>query len=307
MDAILNPTTEFFFFEEQPIIDKNEGKKISMWISDQDIVRPSTNILLKEKLDPGMYLVDANRDLGVFCKKISFCSDKLFLFSNSIINSLVDEINIFWSKTDIYKTNNLIHKRGILLEGVPGTGKTSLISLLSNEIISKGGVVFKLDGQKNIIPYVSFIKDSFRKIQPDTPIITIIEDIDEFDEYLPELLDFLDGKNHIEHHVILSTSNNTEEIDDTLLRPSRIDLRIEIGLPDKTVRREYFKFKNVPEDILDELVSKSKDLSIADLKEVYICIFLLDYSIEDAFNKVLNVKEKRNYLDKRSKVSSLSI
>lgn len=303
--------TQIFFMEaevEQELPStSNADKKVSLWISEQEYIRPSTNTMIQVKLDPGMYIVDVSREMGIYCKKVEAYSDELFLFSNSVITDLIKEINVFWSKADLYKENRLVHKRGILLEGFPGTGKTSIISLLSQEIINKGGIVFKVTSPKNLAFYIPFIRDSFRKIQPDTPIITIIEDIDEYDDYNTELLDFLDGKNHVEHHVVISTTNNTEDIDDTLLRPSRIDLRVEVELPSKKVREEYFKFKKVPEDKIDELVKKSKEFSLADLKELYICIFLLGYTVDNAIAKISVVKEKKNYLEKDSNKNTLSI
>ena len=304
MDTFLNEM--IFTIEEEPP-RSNHDIKVSLWITEQDIIRPSTNIAIQSKLDPGMYVIDMTRDLGVFCKKTDICSDELFVFSNSVIVDLNAEIELFWSKSDLYKQNKLVHKRGILLEGFPGTGKTSIISLLSRQIIDKGGIVFKIAGPKNLMYYIPFIKESFRKIQPETPIITIIEDIDEYEDYNIELLDFLDGKSHIEHHVVIATTNNTEGIDDTLLRPSRIDLRIEVELPTEEIREEYFRFKKVPEESIDKLVEKSEGFSIADLKELYICIFLLGYPIDKAVDKIAITKEKKNYLENSSKNNSLSI
>jgi len=312
MDTILNTmeeTQQFFIIEAEEVPQQvsQHDKKVSLWVSEQEFIRPSTNTIIHAKLEPGMYVVDVSREMGIFCKKIEAYSDELFLFSNSVIIDLISEINTFWSKANLYKENKLVHKRGILLEGFPGTGKTSIISLLSQEIIDKGGIVFKVTGPKNLLYYVPFIRDSFRKIQPDTPIITIIEDIDEYDDYSSELLDFLDGKNHINHHVVIATTNNTEDIDDTLLRPSRIDLRIEVELPSKKVRTEYFKFKKVPDEKIKELVNKSTEFSLADLKELYICVFLLDYTMDSAVEKISVIKEKKNYLEKDSKNISLSI
>ena len=283
-DSFSNETEEI---EEQPI---------SIWIKEKDIIRPSPNLSILQKLDPGVYTVDISREIGFFCKKIEPISDELFVFSDSIIQSLMSEISMFWDKKDLYNKNNLIHKRGILLEGYPGTGKTSIISLLSKEVIDRGGVVFKVSGYRNLDIYIDFLINGFRKIQPDTPIVTILEDIDSYRDAEEMILDFLDGKTNINHHIIISTTNNTENIPDTFLRPSRIDLKVEIPLPNEITRREYFTHKEVPENDIEELVSKSNNFSLADLKELYICIYLLDYTIDEAINKISSPREKKNYL-----------
>ena len=298
MAPVLNQP-QFFILEDLLNDDdtSQEVKTVSVWVKDKDIIRASTDISLLKRIDPGIYTVDYSKDYGYFCKKIDVKSDELFVFSDSITQGLLDEIDLFWSKAEIYKQNNLIHKRGILLEGFPGTGKSSIISILSSEIIRRGGVVFKISGYRNLDHYIEFVRSSFRKIQPDTPIITILEDLDQYEDVEIELLDFLDGKTHLDHHVIIATTNNTEIIPDTFLRPSRIDLKIEVPLPCEKTRQEYFSFKNVPEQNIPELVEKSEGFSLADLKELYICIYLLDYSVEDAVRKISSPREKKNYLN----------
>lgn len=281
--------------------------EISMWIKDQNIFKPSTDISVLPRLEPGVYTADYSRDIGYYCRKLQSNSDELFVFSDSITENLLSEINLFWEKKDKYKEQKLIHKRGILLEGYPGTGKSSIITLLSAEIIKRGGVVFKVSNFRNLDAYINFMRIGFRKIQPETPIITILEDIDQYEEVDVELLDFLDGKTHINHHVLIATTNNTENIPDTFLRPSRLDLKIEIPLPSAQTRREYFKFKNVPEELIEDLVVQSELCSLADLKEIYICIFLLDYSIEEAIQKVTSPKEKKNYLNQPSRSFKMGI
>lgn len=282
--------------EDDEDFDLSEDALVSMWVKDRDLIKPTTDITLLKQIPSGIYTAEFNRDIGFFCRKLETNTDELFLFTNSITQNLLQEINLFWDKKDVYKTNNLVHKRGILLEGGPGVGKSSIVTLLCQEVINKGGVVFKVTSYKNLGDYLGFIRTGFRRIQPNTPIITILEDIDQYGEVETELLDFLDGKTHIEHHVVIATTNNTEDIPDTFLRPSRLDLKILIDLPNELVRKEYFIFKKVPEEIIKELVEKSEGCSLADLKEIYICIFLLDYNIEKAISQVTTPREKKNYL-----------
>lgn len=155
-------------------------EKASQWIKEAGILRPSGNLTTQNKLNPGIYKVEVSREYGLYCKLVETKSDKLFIFSDSIIDDLLEEINTFWEKRDLYKENNLMHKRGILLEGYPGTGKSSIIAMLSNEIIKRKGIVFIVSGPGNLNLFVEFIVGNFREIEPNTPIITIIEDIDKY-------------------------------------------------------------------------------------------------------------------------------
>lgn len=299
MAAVLGEQQLFFVIEEEPTEEDMEFReKDTLWVIDGEIIQPSTTLTLQRKLHPGVYRVDLSKDRGIFCKKISTTSDELFTFSDSKIPDLLEQISLFWDKAEAYKENKLIHKRGILLEGYPGTGKSSIITLLCDNLIKRNGIIFNITDSSNLSIYTSFIKNSFRHIEPDTPIITIIEDIDKYEES-SVILDFLDGKSQIDHHLVIATTNNTKQIPDSFLRPSRIDLQIEVSLPNENTRREYFKNKNVNEELLEILVEKTDTCSLADLKEVYITMFLLDYTLDVAIDKVKNPQNKKDFSSKR--------
>lgn len=291
--------------------DEEENNKIyeddSIWIKDGDVYRGSTNVKLEKKINPGVYVADLNRENGLFCKKLDSSSDNLFKFTDSSVNLIMEEIKSFWGKTNRYKEEKLIHKRGILMYGYPGTGKTSTIELLSNDLIERGGVVFKVDGPSNLPTHINFLKYSFRQIEPNTPVITIIEDIDKYSDYETELLDFLDGKSQIDHHVVLMTTNDTTNLPNNLLRPSRVDLKVNVPLPDESIRREFLEFKKVPEKDIDELVNLTDKFSIADLKEVFICRYLLDYSVEGTISKIKENMEKQSFMDNSLTNSEMGI
>ena len=304
MAPILDDAPQLFVLEdfiemhrENSREEEDDDNKVSIWVKTGDIIRASIDEEKFEKLEPGVYTVDYSRDAGLYIKQMDVKSDELFVFSDSITTKLMEEINMFWDKADRYKENKLIHKRGILLEGYPGTGKSSIISILSKEIMNRGGVVFKITGSRNLDHYVEFLRTCFRKVQPDTPVITILEDLDQYEDVEMELLDFLDGKTHLDHHVVIATTNNTQVIPDTFLRPSRIDLKIEVPLPCETTRKEYFEHKNVPSADIAELVEKSNEFSLADLKELYISIYLLDYSVDEAVAKITVPRDKKSYME----------
>lgn len=292
------------FVESEPDLSED---KVSMWVKDKDYYIPSTDISVTRELPPGIYQVDYSNDRGYFCKPIKIETDELFIFTDSITTNLLEEIENFWNKETLYKEKKLVHKRGILLSGFAGTGKTTMINMLSKELIDRGGVVFKIYGIKNLSYYIDFMKHGFRKIQPKTPIITILEDIDQYQDIESELLDFLDGQYHLNHHLIIATSNNTENIPDTFLRPSRLDLKIEVDYPSEQTREEFFRNKEVPENDLSELVKATKECSLADLKEVYICVYLLDYTVEEALTQVLDPTEKKNYLERKYKKTKIGL
>ena len=107
---------QLIFFDQ--VLDTEEGnpqlesnhETVSIWIKDKSIIRASTDVTMMSTIESGVYTVDYHRDIGYFCKKMDVKSDELFIFSDSITQKLIDEIQLFWNKADLYKENQLIHK-----------------------------------------------------------------------------------------------------------------------------------------------------------------------------------------------------
>lgn len=305
MDSILSNQL-FFALQEDPEPEDEAPEKVSTWVVEGDMIRPSVSLGLLPKIHSGVYKVEVSREIGYYCKKINVDSDELFLFENSIVPDIISEVSRFWDKAEEYKANKVIHKRGMLFFGYPGCGKTSIISLLCNELIQRKGVIFSISGPENLQYYVTFMKNYFRQIEPQTPIITIIEDIDTYSDS-PIILDFLDGKSQIEHHLVIATTNNTKNIPSSFTRPSRIDLKVEVPYPDEETRKEYLKQKKFDPSKLDEVASLTDSFSFADLKELFIAVTLLDYTIEDAIKKILSKDIKKDYSSSRLKINTLGL
>ena len=179
-----------------------------------------------------------------------------------------------------------------------------------DDLIKKyNGVVLLINNVNDFTKVYDFLKSTFRRIEPSTFVITIIEDIDKLAEtlILPELLDFLDGKASIEHHLVIATSNNTSEIPDALLRVSRLDRRFYIGYPSKITRKEYFINKGIEEDLLEEYINQSEDLTISELKELYIGTYILGNPFNEVIDQILNPCEKKDYSVKGSSVKQIEI
>jgi len=121
------------------------------------------------------------------------------------------------------------------------------------------------------------------------------------------ILDFMDGKSNLNNHVFITTSNDLSEIPDTYIRPSRIDYRIEIPLPDSETRKEYFTNMKVPENDLGYLVTNTENFSLADLKELWISIYILKKEISDSINQLKFPKQKINYLSSNPKENKFGL
>lgn len=280
--------------------ESEQKQNFSMWIDYKNDYVPAVNLKTTEKIPSGVYKVTYSRD-DYHIIPIEINTDELYRFSEDFTDTILKEVEKFWDRKDIYKKYNFTHKRGLLLVGAPGNGKTACINLLIKQLIQKDGLVFFLNSIKEFNMYVDVLKPVIRTIEPERPIITIIEDIDQMIENMnndSEILDLLDGKNSINHHLVILTSNDTSTLSPALLRPSRIDMVFEIVPPGADIRKEFFIKKGIAEDRLQEYVDKTDGMSFAELKEVFTGTVVLDKSIDEVVSQIKHPMETKNYLDR---------
>ena len=271
----------------------------STWIKDGDSYIPAVNTSTCNKIDSDVYRVNF-ADGSYRIDRIKLSTDEIYTFSNDTTKKIIDEIDLFWSKSDLYKKHNLVHKRGLLLMGPAGCGKTSLITLLIDRLKANDGIIFVVNNYKDFSVLNECLSPVIRKIEPERPIITIIEDVDklieENNENDAELLNFLDGKNSINHHIVIMTSNNTSHLSEAMLRPSRTDMHFVINKPNKDIRREYFAKKGIPKSELDGYVDNSNDMSFAEMKELFVGANILGKPFETVVKSIKTPRNNRDYL-----------
>lgn len=281
----------------------------SMWIFDGKEYTPSLKLKIKKTLPKGIYKIDYEEG-KYFIGQIKNNTDEIYKLSNKIVNTILTEIDDFWNKKDLYEKHHILHKRGLLLEGPAGNSKTSTINLIIENILNNDGLIFIVRSLREFNLLCDFLP-IFRQIEPNRNVITIIEDIDQLIDmgggFDVNILDFLDGKNSINHHLVIMTSNNTTRLSEALLRPSRIDVRFILELPDKQTRYEYLEKKGINKDKLNEYAEKTDGMTFAQLKELFISTEILNKDIDTAINKIMHPLETKDYLSNNLKVNKIGI
>ena len=263
--------------------DRNTGSKYIQWSSsDGSVYFPCCRTY--DKLKPGFYqIIKCDGVLGL--EKFPVKTDELIRFPEAVTDEIITEIQTFWERADIFKKYGLIHKRGMLLYGPPGNGKSCVLQLICEDVISRGGIVLKF----NSPGWTSAMLKRIREIQPDTPIVILMEDIDSIIEESCEsdVLNILDGVDRVDKAVFIATTNYPERLGKRIInRPSRFDKRFDIGYPSKASRKIFFKhlFSKEPEESwdIDVWVDKTEKMSFAHLKELFVASVILGDSFDDA-------------------------
>ncbi len=248
-----------------------------------------------DKLPPGIYSLYIDNYNRVHFTKSNLMTDKLVDLHDMSASYIIDGIRTFWLSEKKFKDRGLLYKRGILLWGPPGGGKTCLIAQLTRELIADGGMVIMCTHPLVTVTALAQI----RRIEPNRKLIVIEEDIEEIMSEHGEhaLLSLLDGENQIDNVVHIATTNYPSQLGARIInRPSRFDEVKKIGMPNELARRAYFMATIGKDDIetisLDSWVNDTDGMSIAHLKELVAAMFCLGRDYQETIERLKHMSIK---------------
>src|SRR6185369_591218 len=239
-----------------------EKQVFSKWIKrGSHTFIPTDNSKIVTRVDPGLYDLRMVEGIGFYMFKREIKLDELLEFPSSIHRKVIGEMKDFWQRKEKFEEYGFAFKRGILLHGKPGCGKTCLVNLCAKHVIEElDGVVLTLNNSTELELYSKVIPEIFRIIEKDRPIEVIIEDIENLctgGSAESTLLNVLDGLEQLDNVVYLATTNYIEQLKERIVnRPSRFDRRIYIPFLSFEDREFYFKKK-----------LKENDLNIINVKK----------------------------------------
>ena len=222
------------------------------------------------------------------------------------------------------------HVKGILFYGPPGTGKTLMARTLANALNCKEFKVvngpelfdkFVGESEKKIRELFKEAKKDQEENGDDAGLhIIVFDEIDALcrargtinsgtgvhDGAVNQLLTEIDGVNSLNDIIVIGMTNRKDMIDEAILRPGRLEIHIEVGLPDEKGRLAIFKIhtkkmkeNNVLDDDVDleKLAKLTKNYTGADIES------LVKLATSNALSQGLNFGSTNVDLTKEHKIS----
>lgn len=274
------------------------------WIkrSDNTFI-PTDNNETVDQIDPGIYKIRYSDGIGYYLFKKEQTNDELIEFPSGVHHQVLNEIRKFTTLQDNFKKYNFTYKRGVLLHGKPGSGKTCTIGLVIQYYIETiNGIVINISDTDDLARFSAFMPEIFRMIEKDRPILVVIEDMDGLTHYTDHetrLLNLLDGFDQFENVVYIATTNYIEKLKERIInRPSRFDKRIYIPFLNAMDRKFYFTTKLHEEDLqhinLVQWVDDTDGMSIAHLAELIKLVFVFGNTYDESIAILKELDDIKN-------------
>lgn len=233
---------------------------------------------------------------------------------NDQIREIREVIELPLTNPELFTRVGIKAPKGVLLYGPPGTGKTLLAKALATNMnatflkVVASAIVDKYIGESARV-----IREMFGYAREHPPCVIFMDEIDaiggkrfsqgtsadrEIQRTLMELLNQMDGFDDISDVKVVMATNRPDILDPALLRPGRLDRKVEIPLPNEIARADILKIHSAKiakkgEIDLDAVCKLSDGFNGADLRNV--CteagMFAIrderDYVIEEDFMKAV--------------------
>lgn len=258
----------------------------------QDLLEAGGAVLLHNKTMSIVGILSDDTDPLVSVMKV----EKAPLESYGDIGGLEDQIQeikeaveLPLAHPELYEDIGIKPPKGVILYGEPGTGKTLLAKAVAN---NTSATFLRVVGSELIQKYLGdgpkLVREIFRVADELSPTIVFIDEIDavgskrydstsggtrEIQRTLLELLNQLDGFDERADVKVIMATNKIESLDPALIRPGRIDRKIEFPLPDIKTKKHIFGIHTskmtLAEDVdLETFVLAKDELTGADIKAI---------------------------------------
>ncbi|TKY86843.1 hypothetical protein EX895_004130 [Sporisorium graminicola] len=206
------------------------------------------------------------------------------ILSPSMKTEIVQDVESFFDSRSTYAEYNIPWKRGIILHGPPGCGKTISIKALMNSVRHKNVAnLYVKSFRAGCHTDERSIREIFMKARAVSPALLVFEDLDSLvqDDVRSFFLNEVDGLEDNDGIFIIGSTNHIERLDTSITqRPSRFDRKFHFEPPSKQERLLYCQFwqqklQTIPaieitDEVCQAVADSTEGLTFAYLKEVFL-------------------------------------
>merc|ERR1712001_690633 len=244
---------------------------------DKDQLEPGCSVLLNHKVHAVVGVLGDDTDPMVTVMKLEKAPQETYADIGGLdqqIQEIKESVELPLTHPEYYEEMGIKPPKGVILYGPPGTGKTLLAKAVANQT---SATFLRVVGSELIQKYLG-----------DGPKLVFIDEIDavgtkrydsnsggerEIQRTMLELLNQLDGFDSRGDVKVIMATNRIDSLDPALIRPGRIDRKIEFPLPDEKTKRRIFGIHTskmtLSEDVdINEYILSKDDLSGADIKAI---------------------------------------
>lgn len=259
---------------------------------DKDSLEPGCTVLLNHKVHAVIGILGDDTDPMVTVMKLEKAPQETYADIGGLdqqIQEIKESVELPLTHPEYYEEMGIRPPKGVILYGPPGTGKTLLAKAVANQT---SATFLRVVGSELIQKYLGdgpkLVRELFRVAEEHAPSIVFIDEIDavgtkrydsnsggerEIQRTMLELLNQLDGFDSRGDVKVIMATNRIDSLDPALIRPGRIDRKIEFPLPDEKTKRMIFRIHTgrmtLSDDVnLEELIMSKDDLSGADVKAI---------------------------------------
>ncbi|ODQ64754.1 26S proteasome subunit P45 [Nadsonia fulvescens var. elongata DSM 6958] len=253
---------------------------------DRELLKPSTSVALHRHSNALVDILPPEADSSISMLGADEKPDVTYADVGGLDmqkQEIREAVELPLTQFELYKQIGIDPPRGVLLYGPPGTGKTMLVKAVANSTTAS---FIRVNGSEFVQKYLGegprMVRDVFRLARENSPSIIFIDEIDaiatkrfdaqtgadrEVQRILIELLTQMDGFDQTSNVKVIMATNRADTLDPALLRPGRLDRKIEFpSLRDRRERRLIFstiasKMSLSPEVDLDSLIIRNDPLS----------------------------------------------
>ncbi|KAF8327204.1 uncharacterized protein EI90DRAFT_3018270 [Cantharellus anzutake] len=259
-----------------PVDKLKAGTRVSLDMTTLTIMR-----ILPREVDPLVYNMSLEDPGGASFAGIGGLGEQ--------VRELREMIELPLMNPELFQRVGIKPPKGVLLYGPPGTGKTLLARAVAATLstnflkVVSSAIVDKYIGESARI-----VREMFAYAKEHEPCIIFMDEIDaiggrrfsegtsadrEIQRTLMELLNQMDGFDTLGRTKLIMATNRPDTLDPALLRPGRLDRKIEIPLPNDQARLEILKIHAAPvnkggEIDYEAIVKLSDGFNGADLRNV---------------------------------------